>query len=722
MIKPSIFGKFILLERISVGGMAEVYRAKLLNQPQFGRYFALKRILPNLASDEEFIKMFVNEASVAVELEHPNVCQIYELGRLGSSHYIAMEYISGRDFAAIQNYYRRQKKIMSVSQACYLVAQAAQGLDYAHRAVDQKTGEPLNLIHRDISPQNLIAGYDGVVKLIDFGVAKASRRTTDTKSGALKGKFSYMSPEQAEDTDIDHRSDIFALGVIFWELLTGRRLFVSESEYAILEMIKECNIEKPSKYNRTVPDVVDRICMKALERDPKNRYQWASDMVLDLIAFINSIEPPYSMWHLETWLQTSFSDNYEEEKAKKAVFDTLNTEQDVEKYNRENAEKQRLEEAEAARKEAEEKAKAEAEKADAPKLPPVPGRMNEGSKESPKIDLGKLPSRKGADDEKKKESSGSSSGSYGDVDDEELTPEAVAPTVSDPEHLRIKRLTRKKAQRKRLTAIIITTCSIIIISMLLFLTGVISLPSPQLDVPTEATLSVNIVPEIEASKDAVVKLFSFPRDDKSSPVDVKKGGHIKFDHLEAKVYEIVVTMEGYESEDFRLTLENGESETRLELTRKKPIATEFSLKVTPEDAKVYVDGTLVEGSGDARALKGNIGIETTLRVVRSGYLPAARVVTPIGNDEFSIELEEADLSVEVASNEPGVVYYCDGVTPECISFGEAPAVVSGIAAPNDNQPFMEVRLKDGRTWKKDVSFEETPNLRLFADFKPEAVN
>ena len=129
MIKPSIFGKFILLERISVGGMAEVYRAKLLNQPQFGRYFALKRILPNLAADEEFIKMFVNEASVAVELEHPNVCQIYELGRLGSSHYIAMEYISGRDFAAIQNYYRRQKKIMSVSQACYLIAQAAQGLD-----------------------------------------------------------------------------------------------------------------------------------------------------------------------------------------------------------------------------------------------------------------------------------------------------------------------------------------------------------------------------------------------------------------------------------------------------------------------------------------------------------------------------------------------------------------------------------------------------------------
>ena len=169
--------------------MAEVYRAKLLNAPGFERFFAIKRILPHLAADTDFVTMFINEAKVAVELEHPNVCQIYELGRLGQSHYIAMEFIAGRDVLAIQSHYRRQRKIMSVSQACFIIAQAAQGLDYAHKAVDS-TGNPLGLVHRDVSPQNLIVAYDGVVKLIDFGVSKASRRASNSQSGVVKGKFS----------------------------------------------------------------------------------------------------------------------------------------------------------------------------------------------------------------------------------------------------------------------------------------------------------------------------------------------------------------------------------------------------------------------------------------------------------------------------------------------------------------------------------------------------
>ena len=331
MIQPQIFGKFILLERVSIGGMAEVYRAKLLDKPEFERFFAIKRILPHLAADKEFVTMFINEAKVAVELEHPNVCQIYELGRLGQSHYIAMEYIAGQDVQAIQNYYRQQKKIMSVGQACFIIAQAAQGLDYAHRAVDSN-GQPLGLIHRDVSPQNLLVTYDGVVKLIDFGVSKASRKASHSKSGVIKGKFSYLSPEQAREADIDHRSDIFALGVIFWELLTGRRLFQAENELALIEMIGNCQIDPPSKYNHTIPDVVEKICMKALEKDVNKRYSWASEMVIDLLDYINSTKTPFTQWHLQNWMCDTFRSSFESEWTKIPIFNNLNTAADIEKY------------------------------------------------------------------------------------------------------------------------------------------------------------------------------------------------------------------------------------------------------------------------------------------------------------------------------------------------------------------------------------------------------
>jgi serine/threonine protein kinase len=183
----------------------------------------------------------------------------------------------------------------------------------------------------------LIVTYDGVVKLIDFGVSKASRKTSHSKSGVVKGKFSYMSPEQATDGDIDHRSDIFALGVIFWELLTGRRLFQSESEFAIMEMISECKIEKPSKYNHTIPPAVERICMKALEKDVSKRYQWGSEMIMDLLDFINSCKTPFTQWHLQSWMCKVFADELDAEWKKIPIFKGINTEKDIEKYNKEHA-------------------------------------------------------------------------------------------------------------------------------------------------------------------------------------------------------------------------------------------------------------------------------------------------------------------------------------------------------------------------------------------------
>ncbi len=333
MIRPIIFGKFVLLERISVGGMAEVYRAKLLNAPHFNRFLAVKRILPNLAADNEFITMFIDEAKITVELNHPNICQIYELGRLEDSHYIAMEYIPGRDLLALQNRYRRQKKIMSVSQACFVTAQVAQGLDYAHRAVDTQ-GRPLHLIHRDVSPQNALVSFEGLIKLIDFGVAKAASKNTKTQAGVLKGKFGYMSPEQIDgESIVDHRSDIFALGTVFWELLTGRRLFHGDNEFATLELVRECEVVPPSKLNRLVPTQIEAIAMKALERDPDRRYQWAGEMVRDLWEFINNCNPPYTQWHLQNWMCTNFAEDLEKEWEKLPVFQSINTSEDVQRFN-----------------------------------------------------------------------------------------------------------------------------------------------------------------------------------------------------------------------------------------------------------------------------------------------------------------------------------------------------------------------------------------------------
>ena len=709
MIKPIIFGKFILLERISVGGMAEVYRAKLLNHPEFKRYFAIKRILPNLAADEEFVTMFINEAKVAVELEHPNVCQIYELGRLGNSHYIAMEYISGRDIAAIQTYYRRQRKIMSISQACYIIAQAAEGLDAAHKAVDSKTGEPLHLIHRDVSPRNLIADFDGLVKLIDFGVAKASQRTSNTQSGVVKGKFSYMSPEQACDEQIDHRSDIFALGVIFWELLTGRRLFVSESEYAIVEMLKECNIAKPSKYNPLVPDTIDRICLKALERDPAKRYPWASDMIRDLYEFINSCDPPYTMWHLSTWLQKTYDDVYAEEQAKNEIFETLNTVEDVERYNQENSEQNEEQALDRNGNVIPALTNVDADGNEIPKskapLPPLP----KSTAKTPPLPKPPLPKP-----EKKEEPIRE------DFDDRDetvqLTPEGIAPEVADPETLRIKTIQKKAKQRKNLTSTIVTICIIIIITMILVFVDIIHLPEPQATLPTSATVKLSLDPH----KDGNIEIFT-ERDSKDSnakPLKTVTGADATFDGLEAGSYVVRVAMEGHEKESFRINLDNGIAETTLSLSSSTPVYLTYEVEVTPEDAKLYINDELIKGSGKTRTVKGETGKQYTLKVKRAGYTPITKTFKLEDTPELKkipFVLEETASSIEVKASEDATVYLCIDPAP-CREVGSTPYTIEGLDGTQGNVE-VEVRAAGFKTWEKVVSFDDTNDVRLFADLE-----
>lgn len=327
-LRPAIFGRYCLLERLNIGGMAEIFRARPFNARNFKRYLAIKRILPNLADDEEFIEMFVDEARITVQLAHPNIAQIYELGRHKGTYYIVMEYIAGADVLSLINYYRRRRETLPPAQVAYIVSRIADGLAYAHAKVDAQ-GRPLEIIHRDISPQNVLLGFDGAVKIIDFGIARASLRRSRTESGVLKGKFGYMSPEQVSGRELDHRSDIFALGILCWEMLTARRLFYSRNDYEILDRVRNMEIPPPSVHNPQVPPELDAIVLRALERDIHARFQSAGELREALQGWLNTLKPPYDAQVLASWMRSAFRERIEDEERRAELFDQFVRPRDV---------------------------------------------------------------------------------------------------------------------------------------------------------------------------------------------------------------------------------------------------------------------------------------------------------------------------------------------------------------------------------------------------------
>ncbi len=273
---PTAFGKYLLLERINVGGMAEVFKAKTFGVHGYQRIMALKRILPNIMEDEDFIRMFIDEARIASHLEHGNVVRILELGQHGESLYIAMEFVQGRDLRQLVNTCRKKGIEIPPGLTAYIMMEAAKGLDYAHRRTDL-VGNPLHIIHRDVSPQNLLLSWDGDVKVCDFGIAKAQNRAHQTQAGVLKGKFAYMSPEQVRGKAIDHRSDIFGLGTIAHEMISGRRLFLGESDFSTLERVRKAQAPRLDLERSDVERDLSDTILTALARDPDKRFAWASD-------------------------------------------------------------------------------------------------------------------------------------------------------------------------------------------------------------------------------------------------------------------------------------------------------------------------------------------------------------------------------------------------------------------------------------------------------------
>src|SRR5688572_1636685 len=295
--------------------MAEVFRAKAYGVEGFERLVAVKRILPNIAEDKDFIRMFIDEAKIAVQLNHANIAQIFDLGVVESSYYIALEHVHGRDLRNIFDRCRSQGEPMPVAQACFVVMKVCEGLDYAHNKRDQ-TGRELSLVHRDVSPQNVLVSFEGEVKLIDFGIAKAAGKGSKTQAGILKGKFGYMSPEQVRGLPVDRRSDIFACGITLYELLTNERLFVGESDFSTLEKVRNVEILPPSTYNRRIPDELERIVLKALAKDVEDRYQNSIDLHDELQAFVYTAGEFYSRKDLAAWMKKVFIREIEEESAK----------------------------------------------------------------------------------------------------------------------------------------------------------------------------------------------------------------------------------------------------------------------------------------------------------------------------------------------------------------------------------------------------------------------
>lgn len=296
-------GPYVLKKKIAQGGMAELFLADYVREDGFRRIVVVKKILPHLIENSEFIKMFIREARLAALLQHPNIVQINDFGKFRNVYYIAMEYVRGKNLAEITAV---AEKGLPVDQSVFLVLQISRGLHYSHSKTDDKTGKHLNIVHRDISPQNILISFQGEVKISDFGIAKARSEPSLTQAGVIKGKLSYMSPEQALGQAVDLRADIYALGIVFYEILSGKKLYQFGSDIEAIRFIPEKKIAPIIKLRPDIPDELNRIVMKCLEKDKKIRYQSVQELHDDLIHLKMRLNITYDRSNLAEFMEKHF--------------------------------------------------------------------------------------------------------------------------------------------------------------------------------------------------------------------------------------------------------------------------------------------------------------------------------------------------------------------------------------------------------------------------------
>lgn len=273
--------RYRVLNRIAAGGMAEVFRAESAGVEGFKKTVAIKRVLPHLAEKKQFIGMFLDEARLSANLSHSNCVQVFDIGVGDNTYFIVMEYVDGADLKALVENQRKQNKPFPLQEALLICLKICEGLDYAHKAKDSK-GHELHIVHRDMSPPNVLITRHGEVKIVDFGLAKANSQLEHSEPGIIKGKFGYLSPEAAHGKPVDHRTDVFAVGIILWEMLAGRRLFLGETDLDTVRQVQAANIPSVSKFHPHCTPDVEAVIAKALARDPDQRYQSARDLGRDL--------------------------------------------------------------------------------------------------------------------------------------------------------------------------------------------------------------------------------------------------------------------------------------------------------------------------------------------------------------------------------------------------------------------------------------------------------
>lgn len=307
---PIKFGKYTLLRRLAVGGMAEIFLALHRSISGFEKLLVIKRILPNLTQDQEFLQMFLDEARIAATLNHPNIAQIYDVGAVGESYFIAMEYVHGEDLRSIvRGMKKKHTTSFPLEHSLQIIGGVCAGLDYAHTRTDLQ-GQPLEIVHRDISPQNVLVTFSGDIKVVDFGIARAKMAGLEqnTDRGQLKGKVPYMSPEQCRGLELDWRSDIFSAGILLFELTTGRRLFRGATEFNTLRMIVEEDYPLPSQFYAHYPADLEQIVMKSLKKEREQRYQSARDLQAELEEFVRQHRIPSSTLNLSKFLEEIFDE------------------------------------------------------------------------------------------------------------------------------------------------------------------------------------------------------------------------------------------------------------------------------------------------------------------------------------------------------------------------------------------------------------------------------
>lgn len=316
--RPHVFGKFFLLQKLGMGGMAEIYRAKMGGTGGFEKELVIKRILPALSSDDQFARMLINEAKLTVALTHPAIAQIFELGEIDGQYFISMELVEGATLHDLMFLANKAGKPLTIEQSIYLCLEVLRGLDYAHKRADG-AGRALGIVHCDVSPDNVMVTWEGGVKLLDFGVARAAQASiSNYKEGTLMGKLSYASPEQAEGERFDHRVDLFAVGVMFYELLTGTHPFGRVQTVDALITSRKKKVVPPSKVRSELPEILDDFVIKSLAHDKDERFQSAKEMADELIEFLFPTPTQAIAEHLSVTMRELYRDRIERQQRLRA--------------------------------------------------------------------------------------------------------------------------------------------------------------------------------------------------------------------------------------------------------------------------------------------------------------------------------------------------------------------------------------------------------------------